>query len=185
MKSTFASIGALALIIWLGLVAGAANASTTTIDNWSGSASAGYSADFGQNQLFPSGVFFSDYSFSLPAGSSGNGEVNITSTDISIEAFTLYDPSNQIIVGGPIFLSTTSASLSFSGLAAPVIYTLHILGLNADMRHFGSYTGSVVISPVISSVPEPKTYAMMLLGLGLMGFAARRRMNTPSSGLTS
>ncbi|MEO8342712.1 MAG: PEP-CTERM sorting domain-containing protein, partial [Gallionella sp.] len=29
----------------------------------------------------------------------------------------------------------------------------------------------------VSPVPEPKTYGMMLLGLGLMGFSARRRMN--------
>ena len=27
----------------------------------------------------------------------------------------------------------------------------------------------------LSAVPEPETYAMMLAGLGLLGFAARRR----------
>lgn len=29
--------------------------------------------------------------------------------------------------------------------------------------------------PVVTSVPEPETYAMMLAGLGLLGFVARRR----------
>jgi hypothetical protein len=29
--------------------------------------------------------------------------------------------------------------------------------------------------PVVSSVPEPDTYAMMLAGLGMMGWIARRR----------
>ena len=29
---------------------------------------------------------------------------------------------------------------------------------------------------VFAPIPEPGTYAMMLAGLGLMGFAARRRM---------
>lgn len=30
----------------------------------------------------------------------------------------------------------------------------------------------------MSAVPEPETYAMMLAGLGLLGFAARRRKQT-------
>jgi hypothetical protein len=29
--------------------------------------------------------------------------------------------------------------------------------------------------PVVASVPEPGTYAMMLMGLGVVGFLARRR----------
>jgi hypothetical protein len=29
---------------------------------------------------------------------------------------------------------------------------------------------------VTTPVPEPETYSMMLAGLGLLGFAARRRM---------
>jgi hypothetical protein len=28
---------------------------------------------------------------------------------------------------------------------------------------------------MLAPVPEPETYAMMLMGLGLMGFVARRR----------
>ncbi|MCE7915537.1 MAG: PEP-CTERM sorting domain-containing protein [Nitrosomonas sp. PRO4] len=30
---------------------------------------------------------------------------------------------------------------------------------------------------MISSIPEPQTYAMFLAGLGLLGFIARRRIN--------
>jgi len=38
------------------------------------------------------------------------------------------------------------------------------------------YIDSSVTSITVTAVPEPETYAMMLAGLGLVGFAARRRV---------
>jgi hypothetical protein len=35
--------------------------------------------------------------------------------------------------------------------------------------------GSLISLPVVSPVPEPETYAMLLVGLGLIGLTARRR----------
>ncbi len=40
--------------------------------------------------------------------------------------------------------------------------------LTADFGHSASWSN-------VSAVPEPETYAMMIAGLGLLGFAARRR----------
>lgn len=50
----------------------------------------------------------------------------------------------------------------------------------ANIAYFsltGAYIGlrDLTITPNISAVPEPETYAMMIVGLGLLGFAARRR----------
>ena len=44
----------------------------------------------------------------------------------------------------------------------------------------GSSSGSAQVNdaPFISAVPEPETYAMLLAGLGLIGFTARRRRPT-------
>ncbi len=39
-------------------------------------------------------------------------------------------------------------------------------------------TATIGYDYVFTAVPEPKTYAMLLAGLGLIGFSARRRMNT-------
>jgi hypothetical protein len=33
---------------------------------------------------------------------------------------------------------------------------------------------------VLNAVPEPETYAMLLAGLGLVGFAVRRRASSSS-----
>ena len=49
-------------------------------------------------------------------------------------------------------------------------YLLHIAGTKTGAS--ASYTGSL---SAISPVPEAETYSMMLAGLGLMGFVARRR----------
>jgi len=49
----------------------------------------------------------------------------------------------------------------------------------ADMEawavHDGDVAASFAVSDPIAAVPEPDTYAMLLVGLGLLGLAARRR----------
>ena len=91
-----------------------------------------------------------------------------------------YGKINNQIIEGPIYYFTHSAYLSFSGVASGV-YSLGVMGHNPNPKYVQSYTGSIVISPV----PEPKTYAMMLLGLGLIGFSAPHRMNALKSGLAA
>ncbi len=55
----------------------------------------------------------------------------------------------------------------YSGLLDSLGFTLTSYGtsLNVD---------NLVLSPA-APVPEPQTYAMLLIGLGLIGFMARRR----------
>ena len=69
-----------------------------------------------------------------------------------------------------------------SGVAAGVAYNL--TGLNSTFASVdrisiydtkgGLGIDNITVSP-ISPVPEPGTYAMLLAGLGLVGFMARRR----------
>ena len=39
------------------------------------------------------------------------------------------------------------------------------------------YAFTVGLNGPVGAVPEPETYAMLLAGLGMMGFVARRRKN--------
>ena len=58
----------------------------------------------------------------------------------------------------------------FTGVLTPGAYSLRISG-NAGPG--ASYGGNVVLTPI----PEPGTYALMLAGLGVVGFMAARRRN--------
>jgi hypothetical protein len=54
----------------------------------------------------------------------------------------------------------------------------YILGFNDSFSSDADYDDFVVgVKFVTSAVPEPETYAMMLIGLGMVGFTARRRKN--------
>ena len=73
--------------------------------------------------------------------------------------------------GTPNFtLITQTKSLAPTPLSAGS-YTLHITG-TSDAYNTSTYGGTLTFS---TPVPEPETYAMLLAGLGALGFLARRR----------
>ena len=50
--------------------------------------------------------------------------------------------------------------------------------VDANNKKQGSLISAWLSPTPVSPVPEPETYAMMLAGLGLLGFTARRRKNS-------
>jgi hypothetical protein len=56
-------------------------------------------------------------------------------------------------------------------------------GSSADISFMDNYTngnrniGTLLDNVSVTAVPEPEVYGMMLMGLGLMGFVARKRKN--------
>ena len=61
-----------------------------------------------------------------------------------------------------------------------VTFVLHgATGLTAaDVGHVSFQYGTALTEPNITTmIPEPETYAMLLAGLGLLGWHARRRKN--------
>ncbi|MDQ3186035.1 MAG: PEP-CTERM sorting domain-containing protein [Pseudomonadota bacterium] len=58
--------------------------------------------------------------------------------------------------------------VAYAGIALSNNLRLYYFDLN-----FGDNIGS--INATVTAVPEPETYSMLLVGLGMMAFIARRR----------
>jgi hypothetical protein len=84
-----------------------------------------------------------------------------------------------------------SASRIFDDLAAATPYATYSLDFtpgsdgtytlsfaNAGGDNVGALLDNVRINAAVAPIPEPETYALMLLGLGAMGAAVRRRRQT-------
>ncbi len=82
---------------------------------------------------------------------------------------TLYGP-------GPTAIATDAPNTLVIGptlLTAGLQYDLQISGTATAGASY--YVGTSYLTSVAAPIPEPETYAMMLAGLGLMGYVARRR----------
>jgi PEP-CTERM motif len=200
MKSTFLRMAAVALTAWLGLAAGAANAVTVptslTVDgavytmtdvlNSPGDYTFTLNIDLtgytgGGSYLralaFNAGTYTSFNLISTPDGAglwnyvpggldaggcNGHGApwACITDTANSGKGYniTSLSPVNQF-------------TFEFTGITL----TSDGVGLKANYVDINGKKAGSLISQQISPIPEPSTYAMLLAGLGLVGFSARRR----------
>ncbi|MEO7008708.1 MAG: PEP-CTERM sorting domain-containing protein [Caldimonas sp.] len=83
------------------------------------------------------------------------------------------------------FTDTNTASTFFNGSSAlvyvPNVNTSsygnfqYVIGFNDNGSSDGDFDDFVVGVNVAAAVPEPETYALMLAGLGALGFVSRRR----------
>jgi PEP-CTERM motif len=111
---------------------------------------------------------------------SGNGGSSILYNNVW--ATSIGATSKYAILPG----QTGSFSVVYDSVVAPtsVAWFAYAAGGNYTGTDFfgnASYPGFEGVAtvpgavPVVTPVPEPKTYAMLLVGLGLLGFTARRR----------
>lgn len=109
-----------------------------------------------------------DAPFSLGASNNVSGTQTVNYNAVTHEltmSGTLTDLSTGITYN---ISDTATVNLSQKfGSTMYVGFTGGTGGTDADQR--------ITSFSLVSSVPEPETYAMMLAGLGLVGFAARRR----------
>ncbi len=167
------SITALAVSSLLAM--GSAHATITDL----GPASPGSPLSFGA--LAAQGLFNDVFTFSLPAnGGSGYSITNFTLLpgvyNTILSTLSLFSNPDGILfntddtlLASSVMPGVGSLTLTFpSSPAGP--YYLNVTGI-ANGAAGGIYNGAISVAVV----PEPETYALMLGGLGLIGFMAARR----------
>lgn len=77
------------------------------------------------------------------------------------------------ISNGGSLLSYSYVGFDYSLLETQTAYELRVEGVGSG-SYGGFYKGNITLSSAVSPVPEPEIYAMMAIGLGVMGWAARK-----------
>ena len=163
-------------IAWLCLLAGAANATTAGL-TFTQSSTTPYvwTATFGNSV---SNSFADTFTFTNPVtpqtglsgGATNIGSLGINGTNVIFSLFQLFDvTSNTILASGGTGGNTSAFNFSLPNFSDS--YELLVNGNTTPSNTTGSYAGNIAVS----AVPEPKTYAMLVAGLGLVAFTARRR----------
>jgi len=151
--------------------------------------------------LFGSGAYVSDAIFNTPSsvdptsatidsGSWGVAGVALdkSAPNVGGTTFDFGDCFGTITPGGTCSFPNTSSGRLIAGESVkwdttfsvtqgdPLLFSVPPVGLH--VRSISTGSSDSAWYGVTSPVPEPETYAMLLAGLGLVGFSARRRMNT-------
>ena len=119
------------------------------------------------------GLFTDTLTFTLTTASIANGSITGVvngNQDVDFTSIVISGPGGPfnytLLLPDPVEVWATPAAGFTLGAGA---YTLTLTGTNS--ASIGSYGGNFAVTPV----PEPQTLALMLAGLGAVGFVARRR----------
>lgn len=125
-----------------------------------------------------------DFSGTLSAPSTNmglvylNGDTTNSSTGVDVDDSPFFFNGPLFLLLGQTFdglLFTATVDPSAAGSALGGFFS--ILGGDNDTAQqvLGTEAFSIAVTAPISAVPEPATWGMMIFGVGMMGYAMRRR----------
>lgn len=133
------------------------------------------------------GGFLYEFTFSVPAnGGSGYnverlvfdipsvGNIDLMFTTVTLFSDTDNNPTNggRTMLVGPVLATGGGLDpISFTAAGSDAGFRILQVAGTTNGSLGGAFNGSIQVSPV----PEPETWAMMLIGAGLVGFQLRRR----------
>ncbi len=137
------------------------------------SSHAATTTDWGTHDLLESslalsagGLVFDTYAFTLSAASTVASSITSIGT-LAPATYSLWNADN----------TPTAFSWNFGG--APTVHTVNLAAGSYYYSVFANATGAAAYSinsaATVTAVPEPETYALLLAGLGVIGFVAKRR----------
>ncbi|MBB6505337.1 hypothetical protein F4693_002325 [Sphingomonas endophytica] len=129
-----------------------------------------------KNQGIAAGAFSDTFTFTLPTSGLGSGTVTTSVTDLL--SVNDLDLTSVLINGFAADITRTAGGafeVAFINNVPIVAGQLNRLVVNGLSRGNGAYGGQATFTPVTSAVPEAATWAMMIMGFGVVGFAMRRR----------
>ena len=183
MKKSTLKAGVMLLAIGLGGLAVTANATVYTLNGGATITSQYYSTSVGSSFIAGASSFMDEYDFSIDGSRTyasnilsdftANGSSGISS--LSSALFSGFGAGATKLRDGVVTIfadnTGTRTTIKDTGLLGSGEYSIRISG--TPKSEGGSYGGSVNISPI----PEPKPYGMLLLGMGVLAFATRRKAN--------
>jgi hypothetical protein len=142
-------------------------------------ASGPISASFGRNGL-DAGSFSDTFLFRIDQNGLGSGSITTVLSGLPFSATDL-DFTSVVFNNGMMdyIVNTTTGAIEQGGLSnVPITFgTENSLTVNYLSRGSGSYGGTLAFTP--EAIPEPATWAMLLLGFGTLGMVVRRRKQKP------
>ncbi|MER0216324.1 MAG: PEP-CTERM sorting domain-containing protein [Nitrosomonas sp.] len=89
-------------------------------------------------------------------------------------SFKFEGDSGRFAINGGVWDKDTSIGLIGTNMLVGSTTYAYVLGYNdsAGTKHLGDWDDFVI---GVSAIPEPETYAMLLIGLGLIGFTLRHQ----------
>lgn len=92
----------------------------------------------------------------------------------------VFGANNLFYLTGPFFVDGNGLAFTTAAGVSANLFVTNGTSYRINTQGAGLLTGLVTAqaTPVAAAVPEPGTWAMMLLGFGAIGMAARRRRRT-------